>query len=55
MLRSPLARRLIVAFILVSSAITLCATLLQLYGDYRSELGNIQQVFQQIEEVHLKT
>jgi len=54
-LRSPLARRLIVAMVLVSSAITLCLTALQLYGEYRSSLGDIQAVFRQIEEVHLKS
>jgi len=53
--RSPLARRLLVAIILVSSAITLCLTALQIYGEYRSELGDIQSVFRQIEEVHLKS
>ncbi|TAK72669.1 MAG: PAS domain S-box protein [Betaproteobacteria bacterium] len=55
MFRSPLARRLIVAIVLVSSTITLCLTVLQLYGEYRSALGGIQAVFRQIEEVHLKS
>ena len=54
-LRSPLARRLIIAIIVVSSTITLCLSALQLYGEYRSELGSIQAVFRQIEEVHLKS
>jgi len=54
-LRSPLARRLIVAIILVSSTITLCLSALQLYGEYRSELGGIQTVFRQIEQVHMKS
>ena len=55
MLRSPLARRLIVAIIVVSSTITLCLTAFQLYGEYRSELGSIQDDFRQIEDVHLKS
>ena len=54
-LRSPLARRLIVAIILVSSAITLCLSALQLYAEYRSELGSIHADLQQIEQVHLKS
>jgi two-component system sensor histidine kinase UhpB len=54
-LQSPLARRLVVAIILVSSAITLCLTALQLYGEYRGELGDIQADFRRIEEVHLKS
>jgi len=54
-LSSPLARRLIIAIIVVSSTITLWLTALQLYGDYRSELGGIQAVFRQIEEVHLRS
>ena len=53
--QSPLARRLIVAIILVSSAITLCLTAVQLYGEYRSELDDIQATFLQIEQVHLKS
>lgn len=52
-LRSPLARRLIFAIILVSSAITLCLTTLQLYGEYRDEMGEIQTAFRQIDQVHL--
>jgi len=55
MLRSPLARRLIVAIIVTSSTITLCLTAFQLYGEFRSELGGIQDDFQQIEEVHLNS
>ena len=54
-LSSSLARRLIIAIIVVSSTITLCLTTLQLYGEYRSELGGIQAVFRQIEEVHLRS
>ncbi|MDO8535268.1 MAG: PAS domain S-box protein, partial [Xanthobacteraceae bacterium] len=54
-LRSPLARRLIVAIILVSSTITLCLTAFQLYGEYRSELEIIEGDFRQIDAVHLKS
>lgn len=54
-LRSSLARRLIVGIILVSSAITLCLTSVQLYSEYRHELGGIENVLRQIEDVHLKS
>lgn len=54
-LRSPLAQRLIVAIVFVSSAITLCLTALQMYGEYRGKLEDIHAVFRQIEEVHLKS
>jgi PAS domain S-box-containing protein len=53
--RSPLARRLIFAIILASSAITLCLTAVQLYGDYRQELERIDIGLKQIEQVHLKS
>jgi len=52
MFRSPLARRLIIAIVLVSSAVTLCLTALQLYGEYHSQFRGIQAVFRQIEQVH---
>jgi PAS domain S-box-containing protein len=54
-LGSPLARRLIVAIVLVSSAITLCLTALQLYSNYRGEVRGIDASFQQVERVHLMT
>lgn len=53
-LRSPLARRLIVAVILFSSVITLVLTSFQLYGEYRHDLRGIEAQLAQIEQVHLK-
>jgi diguanylate cyclase (GGDEF)-like protein/PAS domain S-box-containing protein len=53
-LRSPLARRLIVAIILFSSAITLILTAIQLYGQYRYDVNDIETDLAQIEQVHLK-
>jgi PAS domain S-box-containing protein len=52
-LRSPLAQRLIIGIILVSSAITLCLTALQLYGQYREEVLGIDESIGQVERVHL--
>ena len=54
-LRSPLAQRLIVAIILFSSAITLILTVIQLYGQYRNDVNDIETDLAQIERVHLKT
>jgi len=54
-LASPLARRLIVAIVLVSSAITLALTALQLYADYRDEVRGIDASMRQVERVHLMT
>ena len=53
-LRSPLARRLIVAIILFSSAITLILTAIQLYGQYRYDVDGIEADLARIEQVHLK-
>ena len=55
LLRSPLARRLIVAIVLFSLAITLLLTVIQLYGEYRDEMGDLQAAFRQVDEVHLKS
>jgi diguanylate cyclase (GGDEF)-like protein/PAS domain S-box-containing protein len=52
-LKSPLARRLIVAMILFSAAITLVMTAIQLYQEYRRALQGVEVQFQQIGEVHL--
>ena len=53
-LRSPLARRFILAIILASSTITLFLTAIQLGLEYRSKLRGIDEVIKQIEKVHLK-
>lgn len=52
--RSPLARRLTISIILVSSVITLLLTSFQLYWTYRSEIKDIRTELGQIEHVHLK-
>ncbi len=54
LLRSPLARRLIVAIILFSSAIALVLTGMQLYVEYRYDLKGIETDLAQVEQVHLK-
>ena len=53
-LRSPLARRLIVAIVLFSLAITLLLTVMQLYSQYHRDMRGIEAELQQIEHVHLK-
>jgi len=52
---SPLARRLVLAIIVVSSVITVLLTGLQLYAEYRDETGQIEADFLQIEQSHLKS
>ncbi len=51
---SPLARRLIIALVLFSSLITLVLTSLQLYNQYRYDVGDIEANFSQIHKVHLQ-
>ncbi|GAB4508455.1 MAG: hypothetical protein Tsb0026_07140 [Sulfuricaulis sp.] len=53
-LRSPLAKRLVVAIILFSSAITLLLTAVQLYSQYRHDVSGIHADLRQVEQVHLK-
>lgn len=52
--RSPLARRLTISIILVSSVITLLLTSFQLYWIYRNEVIDIHSDLVQVEQVHLK-
>ena len=52
-LKSPLARRLIVAMVLFSAVITLVMTAFQLYQEYRRNLDGVEGQFRQIGEVHL--
>ncbi len=54
LLHSPLARRLTISIILLSSAITLILTCIQLYWTYRTEITGIETNLTQIEQVHLK-
>ncbi len=50
-----IARRLIIYVVLFSSFITVLATALQLYWDYRNDIGFINGQLQQIEDVNLKS
>ena len=52
-LKSPLARRLIVAMVLFSAVISLLMTVVQLYQEYRHDMDGVEGQFQQIAEVHL--
>ncbi len=54
-LRSSLSRRLIVYIVLCSSAITLVLTAFQLYRDYQTDVRIIDDGFEQIRTVHLKS
>lgn len=54
LLRSPIARRLIVAIVLFSSAIALVLTGMQLYAEYRYDLKGLETDLAQVERVHLK-
>lgn len=55
LIRSPLARRLTIAIIIVSSVITLLLTSFQLYWIYHREIKDIHSDLTQIEQVHLKS
>jgi len=52
--RPGIARRLIIYVVLFSSFITILATALQLYWDYKNDVGFINDQLQQIEDVNLK-
>ena len=54
-LKSPLARRLIIAIVLFSASITLVMTGIQLYHQYQRDLAGIEVQFRQIQEVHLRS
>jgi PAS domain S-box-containing protein len=51
----PIARRLVITVILFSSLITLVTTGLQLYLDYRRDVGSIEANFEQIRTSNLKS
>lgn len=53
-LRSPLGRRLILAIVMASSAITLVLTALDMGRRYRHEMSGVEETFRQFENVHLK-
>ena len=52
---SPLARRLVLATVAFGTTVALITTAVQLYVDYRRELGQIDTTFQQIAHAHLPT
>lgn len=52
---SPLGRRVVVSTVAFSTAVALLATGLQLYLDYRRDLGQIQATFQQIQHTNVPT
>jgi len=53
-LRSPLARKLIIAIVLFSSAITLVLTAVQLYVSYSHSLNDLHNDFRMTEVVHVR-
>ncbi len=54
-MRSPLARRLIVMMILFSATITLITTAVQLYNEYQRDMQGMESLFEQVENVHLRS
>jgi hypothetical protein len=54
-LKSPLARRLIIAMVLFSAVITLLMTAFQTFMEYRRDLASLDMQFRQIGEVHQAT
>ena len=53
--KSGIARRLIIYVVLFSSLITLLTTAMQLYRDYNNDIDLIEDQLQQIQDVHLKS
>lgn len=53
--QSRLARSLLVSIILISSAITLALTSLQLYWEYRNGVANVNRELDQIQLTHVNT
>ncbi len=53
--RSQIARRLIIAFVVFSSLITVVTTTIQLFGDYRHGLLSIESDFELIEASYLES
>lgn len=53
--KPAIARRLIIYVVLFSSFITILATAMQLYLDYRNDVGFIENELQQIKDVNLKS
>lgn len=49
---SIIGRKIIVILILISSSITLLATLIQLYNDYRYEVNSVENRYKEVRQVH---
>ncbi|MFP5410573.1 MAG: EAL domain-containing protein [Gammaproteobacteria bacterium] len=54
-LKSPLARRLIVAMIAFSATLTLVMTAIQLYQEFRRDLSSLEAQLELVREVHVPT
>ncbi|HEY9098562.1 MAG TPA: EAL domain-containing protein [Thiobacillus sp.] len=52
---SPLARRLVLATMIFGTVVALVATAIQLYVDYRRELGQVETTFKQVAHTHVPT
>lgn len=52
-LRSPLARRLIVAMILFSALLTLAMTAIQIVSNYRRDIGGLETQLELVRKVHV--
>ena len=52
-LKSPLARRLIIAIVLFSASVTLVTTGFQLYREYQRKMTGVEAQFKQINDVHI--
>ncbi len=54
-IHSHIARKLVITIILVSSIIALCATAIQLYFDYKHDIGEVQNTLSLIEKSYLES
>jgi len=52
---SPLARRLVIFTVTFSTLVALISTAIQLYVDYRWEIGQVESTFEKIVDTHLPT
>lgn len=53
--KSPLARRLTISIILLSSAVTLVLTIIQLFWIYKTEYSSLEKQLEQIRIVHVRS
>lgn len=52
---SIIGRRIILILVLISSLITLIATLIQLYSDYQTEISAVETRHQELHDVHIES